>query len=290
MKTNLISGLLISVAFNTMATTFPVKQDSTGLPGDQLDLYAVMELAKKSQSPEEFEKELNKEENKVNNLDLNGDNQTDYIKVIDHSEKEAHALVLQVDINENETQDVAVIEVEKKGDEIAHLQIIGDEELYGKDYIIEPAEETNTKSLVPLDSKVYTTVVVNVWAWPMIPFIYRPAYVIWVSPWKWRAYPVWWKPWRPVHWSVYHPHWHPYHVYHRRVYTHRTVVAHNVYYGHRKVSKTVVQKRTPVNPNHKPIRKVTKEQRIQKHGGNQPARNNQRKGQGKGQSKPGKRK
>lgn len=289
MKTKFTFGLLfICLSINAVASSQKIKQDSTGLPGDNLDLYAVMELFKKSQSPEEFEKELNKEENKINNLDLNGDKQIDYIKVIDHTEKDVHALALQVDISENETQDLAVIEIEKKGDENAHLQIIGDEELYGKDYIIEPAEESSTKAPVASENKSSTTVIVNVWSWPMVPHIYKPAYVVWVSPWKWHAYPVWWKPWRPVYWSVYHPHWHPYHFHHRRVYTHRTVVAHNVYYGHRKVSKTVVQRRSPANQG-KPTRKVvkTQPQKVQKPRGHQPAKNNPRKGQG---NKSGKRK
>jgi hypothetical protein len=272
MKTKLIfcfAFIYISISANAGAFLI---QDSTGLPGDNLDLYGVMELFKKSENPEEFEKALNKEDNKINNLDLNGDNQTDYIKVIDHSETDAHAFVLQVDINEKETQDIAVIEIEKKGNENVTLQIVGDEELYGKDYIIEPAEPA---SKIPgySENKTPATVIVNVWAWPMVPYIYRPSYVVWISPWRWSAYPVWWKPWRPVYWSVYHPHWYPYHAYHHRVYVHRTVVAHNVYYGHRAVSKTVIQKRGPVKQNNRPIRKeAVNGPRVQKQRSNHSAK------------------
>ena len=65
--------------------------DSTGLPGDNFSLEGALDLFKKSESPEEFEKNLNSEENKVNNLDLNEDGVTDYVKVIDKTENNAHA-------------------------------------------------------------------------------------------------------------------------------------------------------------------------------------------------------
>ena len=51
----------------------------------------------------------------------------------------------RIDINEKESQDVAVIELEKTGDETADLQIVGDEDLYGEDYILEASEEDTKK-------------------------------------------------------------------------------------------------------------------------------------------------
>jgi hypothetical protein len=217
---------------STGLSASPIIQDSLGLPGDNLDLYGVLELFKKSESPEEFEKALNTQDNKLNNLDLNNDQKTDYIYVIDKTESDAHALILRVAVSDTKTQDVAVIEIEKKGEENAVVQIVGDEELYGKDYIIEPADEkapvTNTEKTE--DNK--STVVVNVYHWPVVRHIYRPSYVVYVSPWGFRHYPLWWNPWTPIHWRHYHPHWHPYHVYHRRAYHYRTYQAHKVYHNH----------------------------------------------------------
>src|SRR5687768_9439381 len=112
--------------------------DSTGLPGDNFDLEGALELFKTSASLEEFEKQLNTESNSVNNLDLNGDGDIDYMRVLDNVKDSAHAIVLQVAVNESELQDVAVIELEKIGKESAVIQIVGDEELYGKDEIAEP--------------------------------------------------------------------------------------------------------------------------------------------------------
>src|SRR6185503_18278786 len=115
--------------------------DSTGLPGDNFSLQGALAMFQKAASPEDFEKLLNSEDNHVNNLDLNNDGEIDYIRVIDNSEKSAHAFVLQVVISEKESQDIAVIEIEKTGDTTAILQIIGDEDMYGEQVIVEPGDE-----------------------------------------------------------------------------------------------------------------------------------------------------
>ena len=44
--------------------------DSLGLPGDNLDLYATLTLFQDSKTIEDFEEELNKEDTGINNLDL----------------------------------------------------------------------------------------------------------------------------------------------------------------------------------------------------------------------------
>jgi len=242
----------LSLYAGVITTGYCDNKDSLGLPGDNLDLYGVMELFKNSKSPEDFEKALNQEDNKVNNLDLNEDNETDYIKVIDHTGDNAHALVLQVVVNETESQDVAVIEIEKENNETARIQVIGDEDLYGKNYIVEPAEEVEAGATPPPQPLISTPsnppVVVNVWAWPSVRYVYGPKYVVWTSPWKWKHYPGWWKPWKPFHWHAYHGRVRPYHLYHHRVHAHRVVRAHTVYYNHRVVSKTVYQRRAMVKP------------------------------------------
>jgi hypothetical protein len=259
-------------------------QDSLGLPGDNLDLQGVLELFKKSASPEDFEKALNTQNNEVNNLDLNNDNETDYIRVVDHSQDEAHALVLQVPVNETEAQDVAVIELEKNGAESADLQIVGDEDFYGKDYIIEAGNEIPPPP--PAGPAMKSTVIVNVWAWPCVRFIYAPAYVIWVSPWHWRYYPVWWSPWKPVYWHVHHMHVIRYHhPYWHRVYAHRVVKAHTVYAPHRTTSTVVYAHRTQTlktNPGRKANKQMSGQQKAQKAG----SRGNPNKGMRQQGNKP----
>jgi hypothetical protein len=132
------------------------KADSLGLPGDNLNLFAVLDLFQQSETFEIFEKKLNEEDSKINNLDLNNDSKTDYIKVIDHAQGESHSIVLQVPINEKENQDVAVIEIEKDKNGKVVVQIIGNEDLYGKDYIVEPLEnDLSTKKELSNNSNTY---------------------------------------------------------------------------------------------------------------------------------------
>lgn len=219
--------------------------DSTGLPGDNLDLQGVLELFKNAESIEAFEKALNTESNQVNNLDLDEDGNVDYIKVIDHSDSGAHAITLQVDIDDKESQDVAVIEIEKNGDESAELQLVGDEELYGADYIIEPEEETQSKTTEGKFTSQFAppVVIVNVWTWRPVRFIYAPTYVVWVSPWRHRHYPAYWHPWRPVAWHVHHARVVRYHHHCRVAHVHRVAHAHRAYHRHRVHSPGYHQRR-----------------------------------------------
>ena len=82
-----------------------------GLPGDNLNLYATLKLFQESETLELFEKNLNDQETRINNLDLNGDNQIDYIRVIDNVDNNVHLITLQVAINNTENQDVAVTRI-----------------------------------------------------------------------------------------------------------------------------------------------------------------------------------
>lgn len=61
--------------------------------GDDFSLEGALDLFKNSNSLEEFEKSLNQENNQVNNLDLDGDGQTDYIHVDDIKENDTHIIV-----------------------------------------------------------------------------------------------------------------------------------------------------------------------------------------------------
>src|SRR6187455_2303866 len=86
------------------------KDDTTallGLPGDNLDLYAVLTLFQKSKTIEEFEKSLNDEKTKINNLDLDLDKKVDFIKVVTKKKDDSYSFILQVDVTKTEAQDVA---------------------------------------------------------------------------------------------------------------------------------------------------------------------------------------
>lgn len=224
--------------------------DSTGLPGDNFSLEGAIELFKKANSLEEFEKMLNTEDNYVNNLDLNEDGEIDYIRVIDNMDGDAHAIVLQAPVSESESQDIAVIEIEKQGDESAILQIVGNEDIFGEQVIAEPAED----EMAPEPKRGHgpsvdfkpARIVVNVWLWPSVRFVYRPGYAVWVSPWRWHYYPNYWRPWRPHPWAWYHVRVAPYRRHVHVVTTHRVVRAHTVYTPRRTSSKVVHTRTTTV--------------------------------------------
>lgn len=218
------------------------EQDATGFPGDHFSLEGALELFKKATSLENFEELLNKEENSVNNLDLNEDGEIDYIRVVDNMEGDVHAIVLQVPISSKESQDVAAIEIERQGDEEAILQIIGDEDVYGSEIIVEPFDiETKDDGRGP--SVTVDRIVFNVFFWPSVRYIYRPGYRVYVSPFHWGVYPRWWKPWRPHPWRTYHARTVVFRPHYRVATTHRVVKAHRIYTPKRKTS-TVVRTRT----------------------------------------------
>ncbi len=152
--------------------------------GEDLDLYAVAELFREAETVEAFEKALNDSANGINNLDLAGDGSVDYIHVVDNTEGNTHILVLQVALAEDDYQDVATIEIEKKGEEEVDLQVVGNEEIYGEDYVVEPDQSSVT--------------VVHVHTWPVIRFMFGPGYRPWRSPCGWKRYPTWWRPWHHV--------------------------------------------------------------------------------------------
>ncbi|MBN8863647.1 MAG: hypothetical protein J0H92_09765 [Sphingobacteriales bacterium] len=244
--------------------------DSTGLPGDQFSLQGALAMFQQSSGIEDFEKRINSSSNGVNNLDLNGDGETDYVRVQDRANGDVHVFVLQVPISETESQDIAVIELERTGDTSAVIQIIGDEDIYGENVVIEPdGGSEDAAFLSPAEASLAggpsypeyefgtRRLVVNVWFWPSVRFVYAPAYRPWVSPWYWRHYPGWWRPWRPLTWHAYYPlrarYYRPFVVVHTR----RVVRAHSIYAPVRVSSVTVRTRHQASVQNYRVTRRQT---------------------------------
>src|SRR5512136_479674 len=131
-KLMLTSILAALVALGTTGIAQDYPDEYLGLPGDNLNLYAVMKLFQESETLEGFERSLNDQNSRINNLDLNGDNLIDYISVIDYPDGDNHNIVLQVALNRNEKQDVAVFTVQRFHNGSVQIQLVGDEALYGK--------------------------------------------------------------------------------------------------------------------------------------------------------------
>jgi hypothetical protein len=244
-KNSLYFTILLANLFSLSVFAQSDKEpEALGLPGDNLNLYAVLDVFQKSKTLEDFEKAINDKDNNINNLDLDDDKNIDYIQVVSEKNGDSHSIVLQVAVNEKERQDIAVIDVtkDKKGKVV--VQIIGDEELYGKDYIVEPAGEANISGTPNPGYKSDGTVIINnnttnnysttnnnnasnvssVSAWPVVLFLFTPLYMPYISPWHWGYYPPYWHPWRPV---FYHNYWGYHSHFYGNHYYHRTVVIRN---------------------------------------------------------------
>jgi hypothetical protein len=230
--------------------------DSLGLPGDNLNLYAVLKIFQESPTLEEFEKKLNDADAEINNLDLDGDNWVDYIRVVDNVVDGQHVIVLQVPVTEKEAQDVAVINVDKDEHGRVRVQLVGDELLYGKDYIIEPQYDVvdgqvatstpNPGYTGPEPVAVTHTTTVQVAAWPVVQYIYVPTYDPWISPWHYGYFPPYWQPWSPFYWHAYwgyhYHHQHYYWGHYRRTPYYRNTHLHTYYGGRRHTSVVVVDR------------------------------------------------
>ena len=143
MKNSYITLLILAMSllsFPVFSQPETAESDTAllGLPGDGLDLYAVLNIFQQSKTIEDFEKTLNEEKTGINNIDLNLDSKVDFIKVVTKQKDQDFTFILQVDVTEKEVQDVAVIMVSKDKDGKVTMQIVGDPDLYGKDYVVEP--------------------------------------------------------------------------------------------------------------------------------------------------------
>ncbi|GGB67217.1 hypothetical protein GCM10007424_04010 [Flavobacterium suaedae] len=164
---------------------------------DNLDLKAVASIFGESRDLEDFEKRLNDPNIQISNLDLNGDNRVDYLRVIEVVENNTHLIILQSVLGINQFQDVATIEVERDRYNNVQVQVVGDVYMYGTNYIYEPVYVTR-----PLIYDVF-------WA-----SSYRPYY----SPWYWGYYPT------------YYSYWNPYPVYRYRRNIHIHINNRNTYH------------------------------------------------------------
>ena len=178
MKTKL---LLLSLLTSVFATQIQA-QNRTSVNAmnaeisDNLDLRAVASIFGDSRDLQDFERRLNDPELQISNLDLNNDNQVDYLRVIETVEKRTHLIIIQSVIDQDVYQDVATIDVEKDRNNKVHIQVVGDVFMYGQNYIYEPV--------------YYSTPLIYASFWTNN---YRPYY----SSWNWNYYPSYYYAWNP---------------------------------------------------------------------------------------------
>lgn len=177
MKTKLLLIALIAIGFGSCQaqsqTTVYAKNSDIS---DNLDLRAVASMFGDSDNLQDFERRLNDPKYQISNLDLNGDDQVDYLRVIESVEDRTHVVIIQAVLDRDVYQDIATIDIERDNSNKVVVQVVGNSYLYGDNYIYEPVY-----SVAPV---IYTSFWVT---------NYRPYY----STWGWNVYPTYYAAWRP---------------------------------------------------------------------------------------------
>ncbi|KQB39493.1 hypothetical protein [Flavobacterium aquidurense] len=177
MKTKLLFIALLTLGFSSVQvqsqTTVYAKNSDIS---DNLDLRAVASMFGESANLQDFERRLNDPKYQISNLDLNDDNEVDYLRVIESVENRTHVVIIQAVLDRDVYQDVATIDVERDNYNKVSVQVVGNTYLYGDNYIYEPVY-----SVAPV---IYSSFWVT---------NYRPYY----STWGWNMYPTYYAAWRP---------------------------------------------------------------------------------------------
>ncbi len=177
--------------------------------GEDFDLEAVMSVMEDAEDLADLEKKINDPDMQVNNLDLNSDDEVDIVKIVEYDEDNTRLLVIQAVLGENDFQDVATIEIEKHGEDSISLQIVGDPDLYGPDYVLEPAGNDSSSGnnqgggdaiyLVPEHIRELSAAVFfSVHRWRPIRPLFRVGRVIFISNVVWRPLAPWFIVRRPI--------------------------------------------------------------------------------------------
>ncbi|WP_298121296.1 hypothetical protein [Flavobacterium sp.] len=177
MRTKIILSTLLSLFIsNSFAQDRTTVNATSSEISDNLDLRAVASIFGDSRDLEDFERRLNDPKNQISNLDLNYDNQVDYLRVIESVEGRTHLIVLQSVLGKDNYQDVATVEVEKDSNNRIQVQVVGDVYMYGNNYIYEP---------------IYVST-------PIIyDYFWTPYYRPYCSSWYWGYYPSYYTYWSP---------------------------------------------------------------------------------------------
>jgi hypothetical protein len=177
MKTKLllISALSLFSFFQTNAQRNSINAMNTEI-SDNLDLKAVASIFGDSRNLQDFERQLNDPKIQISNLDLNNDNEVDYLRVIETVDKQTHLIIIQAILDRDIYQDVATIDLEKDKYNKVHIQVVGNDFMYGQNYIYEPV--------------YHTTPIIYSSFWSV-------GYYPYCSTWNWNYYPTYYYAWNP---------------------------------------------------------------------------------------------
>ena len=131
MRTILMTMCLVLFSMMAHADETVTVTATTADISENLDLKTVATLFGQAKDLEQFEQMLNNPDSAFSNLDLNGDGDVDYLRVIETADQDRHLVVIQAVLAKDIYQDVASIYVEKDPkSESVTVQVIGDEYIY----------------------------------------------------------------------------------------------------------------------------------------------------------------
>ncbi len=181
MKILLLLLFGVSLSFSVLSQEIKMSEENTISVSEEeiieaeesLDLEVVAEIFGESSDLEDFEKRLNDFESEISNLDLNEDGEVDYLKVMEKEEEDKRTVYIQAAVAEDEFKDVASLVVVKDENDEVNVVVVGDESIYGENYVIVP---------------VYRRVP------PVVTWFWGPYYRVWVSPYRFGYYPPYYHP------------------------------------------------------------------------------------------------
>jgi len=189
MKESHIGIFVVIFGVVAVFSFFPKKSDnynvninSSVAASDGLDLKAVGALIKEVKDAEDLEKKLNDSSVGINNLDLNEDDKVDYVKVTEYGEATTKGFSLSVDLGPGDTQEVATIQIEKKGDG-GDVEVQGNREIYGQGHYYHSHFSGLSTFLIA-------------------SYLFRP-HPFYVSRYSWGMYPNYYQPYRPMSYTAY---------------------------------------------------------------------------------------
>lgn len=174
----LILPVLVLLSHGVFSQDITLSEENTFTEEDiteaeqHLDLEVVVEVFGESSDLEDFEEQLNDPESEISNLDLNEDGEVDYLKVVEKKEGNTRTIYVQAAVAEDTFQNVASLVVVKDSNNSVNVKVVGDERLYGSNYVVIPAYRR-----VP----------------PVVTWFWGPNYRVWVSPYRFGYYPPYYR-------------------------------------------------------------------------------------------------
>ncbi len=179
----LVIAIMISCGQQQSVAQDQTVTTSSTAAASGLDLQAVTEIVKQSKNAAEIEQKLNAP-GSVNNLDLYGTGNVDYIHVTEYGKGSMRGFSLTVMDSTGTDQEIATIEIER-GYDSANVIVVGEPAFYGPGVCY-------TGAWVPAE--------VVLWA-----YLWHP-HRFYYSPYRYGYYPSYYHPYHPVPYVAYNSH------------------------------------------------------------------------------------